>query len=110
MCILQYLGVDGTFLGDVRRTTMNALELKDLCSSWDGSSDAFAEIVTEALDVLGVYQHDLAREFEVAESTVSRWAHGVARPHPRAQKQIVRAIKKRAGRSSQSLAPEALHP
>lgn len=79
---------------------MNALELKKLCAAWDASSNGFAAIVAAALDVLGVYQHDLAREFQVADSTVSRWAHGVARPHPRAQKLIVGAIKKRADRVS----------
>jgi hypothetical protein len=31
----------------------------------------------------------VAAEFEVAESTVSRWARGVSRPHPSIQKQVL---------------------
>jgi len=70
------------------------LYLKQLCSKWNQSSEDFARIVA-AIQTLGLYQRELASEFEVAESTVSRWANGVARPHPRAQKLIVAAIEKR---------------
>jgi hypothetical protein len=35
----------------------------------------------------------LAREFEVALSTVSRWARGTANPHPRIRGQIAKFIK-----------------
>jgi transcriptional regulator with XRE-family HTH domain len=73
---------------------MNLNELKKICSAWDKSSEAFAPIVA-ATASLGLYQRELAEEFEVAESTVSRWARGLARPHPRMQKLIVDAIEKR---------------
>jgi DNA-binding transcriptional regulator YiaG len=35
----------------------------------------------------------LAKEFEVATSTVNRWARGAARPHPRISAQILAYIK-----------------
>jgi DNA-binding transcriptional regulator YiaG len=69
--------------------------LKQLCSEWNKSSEGFARIVAATIQTLGLYQRELASEFEVAESTVSRWANGVARPHPRAQKLIVATIEKR---------------
>lgn len=87
---------------------MDALDLRKHCSNWDGSSDGFAAIVANALDTLGVYQHDLAREFQVANSTVSRWANGVACPHPRVQKLIVASIRKRADRVNHGARPA--HP
>ena len=74
---------------------MDLTDLKLLCSQWDKSSVGFARIVAATVQTLGLYQRELAAEFEVAESTVSRWANGVARPHPRAQKSIVAAIEKR---------------
>ena len=74
---------------------MELMDLRQLCSQWDKSSEGFARIVAATVQTLGLYQRELASEFEVAESTVSRWANGVARPHPRAQKSIVAAIEKR---------------
>ena len=74
---------------------MELRDLNQLCSEWDKSSKGFARIVASTIQTLGLYQHELASEFEVAESTVSRWANGVARPHPHAQKLIVAAIEKR---------------
>jgi transcriptional regulator with XRE-family HTH domain len=73
---------------------MELSELKDVCSRWDKSSGGFGQIVASTIS-LGLYQRELAAEFEVAESTVSRWARGIARPHPRMQKLIVAAIEKR---------------
>jgi transcriptional regulator with XRE-family HTH domain len=81
---------------------MGISDLKEMCSRWDGSSEAFAEIVSATIKTLGVYQRDLAAEFEVAVSTVSRWASGTARPHPRFQKLIVTAIWKRASNALRS--------
>jgi len=75
---------------------MDLMHLQQLCSKWDKSSEGFARIVAATVQTLGLYQHELASQFEVAESTVSRWANGVARPHPLAQKSIVAAIEKRA--------------
>jgi hypothetical protein len=51
--------------------------------------DDFAAIVTAVLD-----RHRLAAEFEVAESTVDRWANGIAKPHPRVQEQIIATIRR----------------
>ena len=58
----------------------------------------FAQIVQSALVNLGLYQRDLADDFEVAESTVSRWSSGIAKPHPQIQKLVVAWIAKRAAR------------
>ncbi len=79
---------------------MSTPDLEERCMSWDGSSDEFARLVAGAVATFGPYQHDLAAEFEVADSTVSRWASGVARPHPKLQKLIVESIRKRAGNAA----------
>lgn len=73
-------------------------QLLDVCLQWQssGTPESFAGIVAEAFETLGAYQRDLADDFEVAESTVSRWARGIARPHPLIQKQIVQWISRRA--------------
>jgi len=78
---------------------MTAVDIKSMCHQWNRSSEAFRQIVAAAVATLGVYQRELADEFQVAESTISRWAHGVARPHPRLQDLIVASIGKRAARS-----------
>jgi len=52
----------------------------------------FASIVKSYLGTTGTAQGDLADVFEVAESTVSRWANGVARPHRLLRKQVVEHI------------------
>lgn len=75
---------------------MDAQKVATLCSEWDGSSESFAQIVEAAVRTLGLYQRELANEFQVADSTVSRWANGIARPHPRLQKMILASIRKRA--------------
>ena len=73
-------------------------QLWEACSQWlaSGTPESFANIVGEAFETLGAYQRDLADDFEVAESTVSRWARGIARPHPLIQRQIVQWICRRA--------------
>jgi ribosome-binding protein aMBF1 (putative translation factor) len=78
---------------------MTAQELAAACSG-QRSKDLpdFALIVQNSFDVLGLYQRDLARDFEVAESTVSRWAKGVAKPHPHVQRLVIAWIGKRAER------------
>jgi transcriptional regulator with XRE-family HTH domain len=69
-------------------------ECLELCRQQDLSSN-FASIVSEYLTLSGKSRRALADEFEVAESTVSRWANGVARPHPRFCKLVVTWIQKR---------------
>lgn len=81
---------------------MNVEQLITLCADWDGSSDAFARAVDAAIDTLGLYQRELANEFQVADSTVSRWANGIARPHPRLQKMILASIEKRAKKTAKA--------
>lgn len=68
---------------------MTENELLESCAAWDGSEEEFANIVSAAVDRVGTTQRELAEEFEVGESTVSRWAHAVARPHPRMQRLVV---------------------
>lgn len=75
---------------------MTLKNLLEACTDWNPSQLSFASVVTQSIALLGSSQRDLAREFEVAESTVSRWANEVARPHPRIQQQIVKAVKRRA--------------
>jgi hypothetical protein len=49
----------------------------------------FATIVAFVIECFPRMRLMLADEFEVAPSTVDRWARGTARPHPRIQKQVV---------------------
>jgi ribosome-binding protein aMBF1 (putative translation factor) len=73
----------------------------------------FAQIVQNAFANLGLYQRDLADDFEVAESTVSRWGNGLAKPHPQIQKRVVAWIGRRAAKmvstryQSETYQPEA---
>ncbi len=81
---------------------MSAEAITKLCSEWDGSSGSFAQIVEAAVRTLGLYQRELANEFQVADSTVSRWANGIARPHPRLQKMILASIERRAKKTAKA--------
>ena len=81
-------------------------ELANTCATWVAGDDAFAEIVAAYLDLSGVPQRTIADEFEAAISTVSRWASGTARPHPKMQKLIVSWIGKRAKSATSSQKPE----
>jgi len=40
----------------------------------------------------------LAKQFEVAESTVERWAKGVVKPRPRIQLQVIQFILREQGK------------
>jgi hypothetical protein len=71
---------------------MGSHELKKLCENWDSSSEGFIIIINAALNKDASYQLELIRLFEVPVSTISRWANGVARPHPIIQKKIVNYI------------------
>jgi ribosome-binding protein aMBF1 (putative translation factor) len=99
---------------------MTPQELSVVCSSFEPTrheptilSD-FARIVQNSFSMLGLYQRDLADDFEVAESTISRWGNGLARPHPQIQRRVVAWIGKRAakmasaaGNASSAAAPHA---
>jgi ribosome-binding protein aMBF1 (putative translation factor) len=85
----------------LRRLNMTTLEkFENACTAWlsekDASIETFAGIIEASFEVFGTLQRDLSTEFEVAISTVSRWAKGTARPHPLLQKQIVRSLHRRA--------------
>ena len=81
---------------------MTLHDFQSKCVAWVSSQQAspaeFAALLTAGFEVLGMFQRDLAAEFEVAESTVSRWAKGTSRPHPRIQKQIVKTLIRRCKR------------
>lgn len=62
--------------------------LKELCENWDGSTEGFGKII-EAYLHLNLSSKILAAEFEVAPSTINRWASLVTAPLPRMQKLIV---------------------
>ena len=81
-----------------KATTMS--ELNDICKSWAGDDQGFAEIVSAYLSITGTDQRVLADEFEAAISTISRWANGVARPRPRTQRDVVAWIGKRAAKAT----------
>ncbi len=51
----------------------------------------FAALIQRAIDAGKITQ--IANEYEVAESTVKRWASGIANPHPRLKKMIADYIK-----------------
>lgn len=90
--------------GDILEAPMmTPPEFETRCTAWlsdekNASAEGFAGILAASFEVLGTFQRDLAVEFEVAESTVSRWAKGTARPHPRIQKQVIRSLQRRAGK------------
>lgn len=80
---------------------VTATDLQNMCVSWKADDIVgFTRIVRTTLDILGLYQRELAAEFEVSESTVSRWASGTSCPTPRMRKLIVAAISKHAGRAA----------
>lgn len=74
-------------------TVLRGRELIDKCRELDGcvlcheANDLFRERVKNYLDA-GLSREDLAVEFEVATSTVSRWVNGTSKPHPRIALQI----------------------
>jgi len=75
------------------------MSLRDLCKqceSFEVSTSDFASIVRNGLNLLGSLQRDFATEFDVNESTISRWAKGSAKPLPRFQKLVVKSILKKA--------------
>jgi hypothetical protein len=50
---------------------------------------SFATIVAVVIEAFPRMRLMIADEFEVAPSTVDRWARGAARPHPLVQRQVV---------------------
>lgn len=81
-----------------------------LCNAWKVGETSFAAVLTCGLNTLGMPLRELAVRFEVAESTVSRWASGIARPHPRIQALVVAHLKKRATGARVSVPPTNRQP
>lgn len=52
-----------------------------------GLLPGFQEAVAKAIEKFGV--DDLAIRFDVAASTVKRWAAGIAKPAPRVQQHVI---------------------
>lgn len=59
------------------------------------SPEYFAGAVKIALYEYGLSVPEIAKTFEVADSTISRWASGIAVPHPRLQQKILSYITER---------------
>jgi ribosome-binding protein aMBF1 (putative translation factor) len=79
---------------------MSLRQYVSLCEQWERTPGhrVFSQIVAGA-DVFSLSHSDLAQEFDVAESTISRWSKGHARPHRRVQQYVVNRLKKRAERA-----------
>ena len=59
------------------------VELEEALGEADPRDDAaFVKLLTSSLAALGKRQKDLAEEFTVTPSTVSRWVKGSNAPHP----------------------------
>jgi predicted transcriptional regulator len=86
---------------------MSLRQYLELCEAWEKhpSTERFSRVVAGA-DVLSRSQKELARQFEVAESTVSRWAKGYARPHLLVQQHVVSSLKKHAVRAVRAAEPQ----
>ena len=82
---------------------MNATEIVQLCTKWKTDRTVFPTIVQEGVKYLNISQRELAEDFEVAESTVYRWASGLAVPHPKIQGLVVKWIKSRLSTSESRL-------
>ena len=57
----------------------------------------FKEFIASSLEKNPELQNKIANAFEVANSTVERWATGVSRPSPRLEKLIVKFVKMQLG-------------
>jgi|GEM_PF-4571448 len=59
------------------------------------SKEYFSAAVKVAMEEYDLSKSDIAREFQVADSTVRRWANGVSVPHPRLREKILEWIVKK---------------
>jgi hypothetical protein len=91
-----------------------ATDLVAACNRWRlGDAPGFAAITAAALRLLGLYQRDLADEFDVSTATVSRWASGDAKPHTIVQEAVVDFVRRRSMRAAGQGRPSrkpAAHP
>lgn len=65
----------------------------DVCNAFtpEGVDPSFNEVVRRAIEEEGLDKADLACDFQVAVSTISRWCSDV-RPHPAMQTYVVGRI------------------
>lgn len=73
-------------------------------STGDG---AFSQIVNDWLEATEKPQRVLAKEFECAISTVSRWKEGAVEPHPMVKKTIVRELRSSGGSLLEAVSTDA---
>ena len=86
---------------------MELTKLLRMCTEWKESPEDFALILRESIDSLKALRlADLAHQFEVAESTVSRWAAGIVKPHPLVQRSVVRKLGNRIRAAVQAAQPD----
>jgi hypothetical protein len=64
-------------------------EFRYLVRCWDNGDERFEEIVECGASMLPDARRALAKEFQVADSTVDRWRNGTARPHPGIKRLVV---------------------
>ena len=57
----------------------------------------FKEFIASSLKKNPKLESAIADEFEVAKSTMGRWANGVSKPSPRLEKLIVKFVKTQLG-------------
>lgn len=69
--------------------------------NWNESSDQFYSIISGSLGFLSL-QSALAREFCLDNSSIKRWADGVAEPLPRFRKLVIAFIQKYSEDASKS--------
>jgi len=58
----------------------------------------FNRFLSHSLSLDRKLKKKLAKQFEVAESTVERWAKGVVKPRPRIQLQVIQFILREQGK------------
>jgi transcriptional regulator with XRE-family HTH domain len=76
-----------------------------------GDDEMFRACVADTLAMLNVEDIDFANELAVSRSTVNRWKHGKAAPHPAMRKPVYAALKRRvsARLRQDKLRAEAVH-
>jgi len=71
--------------------------LRECLNDFNGSDESFSAMVKAAIELNGQTSDNtriVANEFEVAESTVTRWANGTARPHPRLRGVVAKGLER----------------
>lgn len=69
-------------------------ELIETCTDWDGCPWYWSEVVHMSISLIPNLVKNVAKEFEIAESTVLNWSKGYGNPHPLIKRQILNHISK----------------